>query len=117
MQGKYEVTYEGQAVGTVELTREGLYYRVYCRCRVPDNAIHRLYAGGEKIGVLMPDRGELVLDTKVAAKRLMDGSAFSLDESRLEFIPIRPGEPFSHLDKIREAKLLFRDGEWGMRMA
>ena len=114
MRGNYEVTYAGQAVGTVELSREGLYYRIICRCRVSDSEIHRLYADGEKIGVLIPDGGELVLNTKVAAKRLKEGCTFSLDENSKQFIPIRPGEAFAHLDKVRLGRLAFRDGEPGM---
>ena len=114
MEGKQEVTYQGQAVGTVEIKREGLYYRVSCRCRLVDGDIHRLYADGEKLGVLIPDRGELTLDTKVAAKRLKKGCSFSLDPNRDDFIPICPGEPFGHLDKVRDSRLVLRDGVPGL---
>ena len=114
MQKFYDVTSEGQTVGKVELEREGLYLRLRCRCRVQDNEIHRLYADGEKIGVLIPENGDLVLETKVAAKRLKEGSAFSLDDVRKIFIPIHPGEAFGHLGKLRLAKLAFREGEPGI---
>ena len=108
------MTYRERAVGTVELRREGLYWRILCRCRMVDGEIHRLYADGKKIGVLAPDRGELILETKVVAKRLRPGCAFSLDEDRREFIPIHPGEAFACLDKVRQSKLAFREGEPGM---
>lgn len=114
MEGKFDVTMGGQAVGTVEIKREVLYCRVSCRCPMVDGEIHRLYADGEKLGVLVPDRGALTLDTKVAAKRLKEGCAFTLDGQTEKFIPIRPGEAFVHLDKLRMAKLTFRDGEPGM---
>lgn len=114
MDGIFDVIRDGQAVGWVELKRDGLYCRLFCRCRVADGQIHRLYAGGEKIGVLIPDRGELVLETKVAAKRLKEGCTFSLDENRGQFIPIRSGEAFDHLGKLRLAKLSFRDGKPGV---
>ena len=114
MQKFYDVTSEGQTVGKVELERDGLYLRLRCRCRVQDNEIHRLYADGEKIGVLIPENGDLVLETKVAAKRLKEGSAFSLDDIRRTFIPIHPGEAFGHLGKLRLAKLAFREGEPGI---
>ena len=110
----YDVTYGENTVGTVQLEREGLYLRLRCRCRVQDNEIHRLYADGEKIGVLLPENGELVLETKVAAKRLKEGSAFSLDDIRRTFIPIHPGEVFGHLGKLRLAKLAVREGEPGI---
>lgn len=111
MEGQYEVFHRGQAVGTVEVIRDGLYCRLSCCCRVRDGAIHRLYAGGEKLGVLIPEEGELVLETRVAAKRLKEGCAFSLDEETGECIPIRPGEAFLHLDKLRQGRLSFRNGE------
>lgn len=116
MQGEYIVTRAGQAVGRVRLIREGLYYRIFCRCDLADGEIHRLYAGGENLGVLIPDRGELTLESKVAAKRLKPGCAFSLDENRREFIPIHPGEAFPCLEKVRQSKLAFREGEPGLFM-
>jgi hypothetical protein len=81
---------------------------------VADTEIHRLYAEGEKIGVLIPERGELILRTKVAAKRLKEGCIFSLDGKTENFIPIRPGEAFGHLDKLRSGRLAFRDGQPGL---
>jgi hypothetical protein len=110
----YDVTSEGQTVGKVELEREGLYWHLRCRCVVYDNVIHRLYADGEKIGVLIRDGGELVLDTKVAAKRLKKESTFSLEEKVRYFIPIHPGEAYGYLGKLRLSKLAFREGEPGI---
>ena len=114
MVGKYEVTLDGQAVGTAELSREGLYYRIRCRCRLKENQLYRLYADGEKVGVLAPENGEWTLITKVSAKRLRQGCVFSLDENREQFFPFRPGEVFDHLDKLRRGHLGFREGEPGL---
>ena len=110
----YNVTYADTTVGRVELEREGLYVRIRCRCRVQDNEMHRLYAGGEKIGVLIPENGDLVLETRVAAKRLKEGCTFSLEEKARNFIPIHPGEAFGYLGKLRLSKLAFREGEPGI---
>ena len=86
MENIYQVTYKGQTVGTAQVSWEGLYCRVRCRCRISDSEIHRLYGDGEKIGVLIPDRGELVLETKVPAKRWKEVPVFSLDASRGDFL-------------------------------
>ena len=110
----FDVIQGGQVVGNVEMRREGLYCRISCRCQRYDDEIHRLYADGEKIGVLIPEGEELVLETKVAAKGLKEGCSFSLDENRGNFVPIRPGEAFAHLDKVRQGRLAFRDGISGM---
>ena len=114
MDGIYEVTYRGQTVGTAEVTREGLYFRIFCRCRVNDSEIHRLYAGSEKIGVLIPEKGILTLQTRIPARKLKEGCDFSLDCNRKEFIPIRPKKHFSHLNQVRNGKLGFLDGEPGL---
>lgn len=109
-----DVTQGGQVIGRVEVRREGLYCRVFCCCQRNDADIHRLYAGGERIGVLIPEGEELVLETKVAAKRLMEGCRFSLDENGGDFIPIRPGETFSHLHKVRQGRLIYQNGIPGL---
>lgn len=114
MEGKFDVTMDGQTVGCVEVKREGLYCRLSCRCRMVGQEIQRLYAGEEKIGVLIPDNGTLVLNAKVSAKRLKPGCAFTLGESRGNFYPIRPGEAFSHLDKLRSGRLGLSDGIYGL---
>ena len=110
----YDVMYGDNTVGRVELEREGLYVHLRCRCRVQDNEIHRLYADGEKMGVLIPENGVLMLQTRVAAKRLKEGCRFSLEEKVRNFIPIHPGEAFGYLGKLRLAKLAFREGEPGI---
>ncbi len=114
MEGIYQVAYRGQTVGTAQVRREGLYCRILCRCRVRDDEIHRLYADGEKIGVLMPDRGGLILETRIPAKRLKEYPVFSLDGDGGTFIPIWSGERFSQLHMLRQGRLAFRDGEPGM---
>lgn len=110
----FDVTQSGQVVGRVEVCREGLYCRISCCCRRNDDEIHRLFAGGEKLGVLIPEGNELVLKTRVAAKRLKEGCGFSLDEKKGDFIPIRSGEPFYHLHEVRQGRLAFREENPGM---
>ena len=94
----------------MERIQEGLYYRIRCRCRVEDREVHRLYADGEKLGVLIPERGELILDTKVAVKRIKPGCKFSLAPGKEQPMYIRHGEEFTHLDKLRRGKLGFHQG-------
>lgn len=114
MEGKFDVTHDGQSVGSVEVKQEGLYCHIICRCRMVGQEIQRLYAGGEKIGVLIPENGALVLNAKVVAKRLKSGCAFTLGECRGNFFPIRPMETFEYLDKLRSGRLGFRDGIYGL---
>lgn len=114
MDGKFDVTLHGQKIGTVEVKQEGLYCRLSCRCRIVEGEIHRLWAGGEKIGVLIPEKGMLALDTKVTAKRLQNNCRFTLGEYRGNFYPICPGAPFVYLHKLRSGRLEVRDGIYGL---
>ena len=110
----FDVTYSGQVIGRVEVCREGLYCAISCRCQRQDKKIHRLYAGGEKIGVLIPEGGELVLKTRVAAKRLKEGCRFSLEENGENFLPIVQGEVFDHLHKVWQGRLGFQNDTPGL---
>lgn len=114
LEENYQVFYKGNSVGMVQVSREGLYSRLICKCRVSDSEIHRLYADEEKIGVLMPERGGLELDTKLPARRLKPGVLFSLDKNSVDFIPIIDGVCFQYLHRLRTAKLSFRDGVPGL---
>ena len=109
-----DVTWNGKTVGTVECVREGLYCRILCQCSLPGQEIRRLYAGNEKIGVLVPRNGQWVLETRIPTKRIRKGSTFTLDEPEENFYPIRPGEEFAHLDKLRKGNLGFVEGRMGI---
>ena len=112
-----DVTWKGQTVGTVECVREGLYVRIFCKCTLPDREIRRLYAGNEKIGVLIPYKDCWTLETKIPAKRIKVGSTFTLDEPGRNFYPIRPGAEFDHLDKLRSGRLIICGEQIGLAPA
>lgn len=116
MEGTFEVKLAGAVVGEAILRRQGLYTSVFCRCRAPEGKIWRLFAGTERLGVLVPQGQELVLETKVAAKRLKEGCGLTIRDSPEAgwFIPIRPGEEFSAPDRIRGGVLAYRDGVPGL---
>ena len=119
MEGRFQVTLEGVKAGEAELRREGLYTYVFCRCSAPEDKIWRLFAGKERLGVLIPRSGELVLETKVASKRLHNGCELTLrDSSELrdneQFIPIREGDKFPVPELVRRGVLAYRDGVPGL---
>lgn len=73
MEGNFEVYQNGQAVGTVALSREGLYYRFRCRCSPLTESVTRLVwkADGNvlSLGILVPVGGCFGLDTRMAIKK------------------------------------------------
>ena len=116
--------YEGkQAVGKVQVFRQGLYYRFLCRCCIPAGAVKRIWVScGEKqesLGVLVPMGDGFGLETRLPVKRLGEGElTFSL-EQKLEkpegkFVPIIPEEPFAYIERLKEAYLVKKDGQVGV---
>ena len=71
--------YKGQTqLGKVQLLKEGLYYKLCCRCRSPGDQIYRLTAavGGKQIslGILAPIGDGFGLDRRIPIKHLGEGT-------------------------------------------
>ena len=65
MEGTYEVFSAGQAVGTVQVARQGLYYQFLCQCKLTGEVMFRLImedSGGRyDLGILTPEGGAFCL--------------------------------------------------------
>lgn len=125
MEGTYEVCYGDAVCGKVQLLRQGLYFRVICRCRYPGNQVLRLYAlrdrNREMIGVVIPEGDGYVLDKKIPAKRLGSGTVRFLLSSGMgvpqgTFVPICPEEPFAYIERLKDAFLASEQGRVGIRI-
>lgn len=123
MEGCYEMHFGGRAVGKAQVDRLGLYYRFTCRCRMPGEVISRVVVrcGDVKtdLGILVPTGDGFGLDTKVAVKKLGQGSPEFLvvpnhPEVKDKFIPIKPEEPFSYIERLKDAYLARQNGQLGM---
>ena len=122
----YEVTLDGRPVGKAQLTRQGLYYHVICRCALSGKEMYRLEAFcGEKrmdLGILIPKDSSFGLDMRFPVSRLGEGEfAFRLrgkdepKESR-RFVPVKPEEPFSYLASLKDSFLEIRDAQIGVSL-
>ena len=123
MEGRYEVFRNGAPVGWAELTREGLYLRIVCRCRLPAGEMLRLWMTcGEKevdLGLCVPMGAEFGTDKRISARQCPPGKPrFSLspkdDILRGNFIPLSPEEPFRYLHRLEDAFLEKREGRIGI---
>lgn len=124
MVGCYELLMGNQAIGQVEVSREGLYYRFRARCRLSGDVIFRGTAVcGEcrqNLGIFTPvGDGEFGLDTKLPAKRFTGPEIRFLalprhGEVAGKFVPISPEEPFAYLSRLRDAYMEVRDGHVGV---
>ena len=122
MEGSYGVYLGDTQVGKLQIIQEGLYYRLICRCQVPENMVYRLFAvtesGRENLGVVVPEGDGCVLQRKIPATRLQKGSRFLLsargEEECGKFVPVYPEEPFSYIAQLGNAFLEVRNGQPGL---
>ena len=125
MEGCYEVFNGNDVVGKVQLIRQGLYYRVICRCCLSEDMVRRLYAvqenSRENLGVLVPEEDGLVLDKKIPVKRISDKTTrflLSAGDSKMrgKLVPVSPEEPFLYIDRLKSAFLETENGKVNIRI-
>ena len=119
MEGVYDIMLWDKSVGTVRVSREGLYYRFVCCCHLIEDTVCRVTAGSESLGVLIPMGEDFCLDTRLPVKRFPNGiQPFHLGPNKpvLEgkFIPIKPEEPFAYIERLKEAYLIRRGNQIGI---
>lgn len=112
--------YQGQEqIGKVRLEKQGLYYRLSCRCAVKDGMYRLTASCGEKqenLGILLPMGDGFGLDTRLPVKRLGEGEFhFRIQHnSARTFVPICPEEPFSYIERLKKSFLEIKDGQMGI---
>ena len=123
MVGTYEIRLGSSPVGQITVERQGLYYRISCRCRLPGKGMHRLIAScdgkREDLGTLVPMEGAFGLEKRIPVKRLGEGKPEFLLTSKEnvrkeKFVPVYPEEPFSYMSRLKDAYLARRDGQLGL---
>lgn len=122
----YPVVLGNENVGKIQLVKEGLYYKICCRCRLKNNSMYRLLGivgnHRENLGILIPVDGGFGLDCRIPVKHLGEGTM----EFRIQpkhdsmvsgkFVPIRAEEPFAYLQQLKESFLVYQDGQKGIRI-
>lgn len=126
MEQQYSVSLNGKPCGKVTVTRQGLYYRIRCRCLLPDNDIFRLQAAcgmtKENLGVLVPTEDRFGLTTRIPVKQLREGElTFSVIPKREpvsgHFVPILAEEPFAYISRLKKSYLQIKEGQVGIRVS
>ena len=111
-----------RTVGRAQVQRQGLYYVFTCRCSLSGDTVWRLNVScGDSqvdLGVLVPENGEFCLATRRPVKTIGEGKLlFTLKPSRegkgTKFAPIYPEEPFSYIQRLKDAFLEERNGQIG----
>ena len=115
MVGKYEILQGNKVVGTMDVSREGLYYRFRGKCGLEEAQISRVKVacGGrtENLGVLLPCNGVFLLDTKRPAKQFADTAPafFIASENEDKWLPLNENTPFPKLEALENGVFQSRD--------
>lgn len=123
MSEKYCVFLNTKEVGTVQVEKSGLYYRVSCSCQLDSKSMYNLFVSAgkkhRKLGICIPKDGRLCLETNVAIKELgEENMQFHLERrdqrGTVNFQPVVRGEPFSYLEELENAYLAEMNGLLGI---
>ena len=123
MIGTFEIMQGSSPIGKVTVERQGLYYRIRCRCSLTGEVMHHLVvSSGEKredLGTLVPFDGAFGLEKRVPVKKLGEGEPkFQLlpkhSSPNGKFYPVYPEEPFSYMSRLKDAYLEARNGQLGL---
>lgn len=123
MNGSYDIYYNEKPIGQGSIASQGLYYRIRCQCVLPKEDRYEVFVNSEdkeeNLGLLIPYKGVYCLEKSIPMKRLGQGDiTFFVREKDFKesgiFVPIEEGKPFSHMGKLRTARLQIREGKPGV---
>lgn len=122
----HEIRFGDSPVGKAQVTREGLYYHVVCRCSLSGQMMYRLeVSNGERkvdLGILVPEETGFGLETRFPVRRIGEGALSFRVRPRhggLEgrtFVPLAPEEPFAYLERLKESFLEIQNGKKGISL-
>lgn len=119
MEGTYVVNSSGQAVGSVIITKQGLFYHFCCRCKLSGEDMVRLIMEVDgtsmDLGILVPVDGCFGLNSRLSIKKHEKGKLrfylkLQKDTSTDGLVSICPQEPFRYISKLESAYLTRRNG-------
>ena len=108
--------------GFASVERQGLYYRIQCRCALTGAERIRLEVSGDlgevDLGLLVPEGKYFVLSTSVAVRRLGENLHFRVKSAHRQtpgrFVTLSEYAPFAYLTELRKAVLTSQNGEIGL---
>ena len=113
----YQIVWKGKPVGDAEVHKEGMFYRVVCKCSLPKDGTFRVIVTDGKnmcdLGICVPNGNGPVCMAHIPCRKLCGNNfSFSLrDANKTSGLPIASNRPFVHLDKLNAARLQFTNGQ------
>lgn len=125
MNEEYPIVLAGETVGSAKVKRQGLYWKICCRCKLPGEVVYKVILCCQNreadLGVLVPGPEGFEIETSLPVKKVGTGG-FSFRavprhaQVTRKFVPIYPEEPFSYLERLKEAYLEVRNGQVGVML-
>ena len=80
----FDIIMNRQVVGNARVDKEGLFYKIHCTCKVPDEAFYKIYMNDGEInrdlGICVPSGDFFVLTARVPCKQIkVESLSFSLE--------------------------------------
>ena len=113
----------GRTVGRVQTEQQGLYYKIGCRCQLPDGQLYCLKATCGKqvkeLGVCVPMGDCFGIDTAVPVKQIGEGEiqfeiACKHQHPTEEIFPVYEDVVFDYLHELPKARLRIQKGIVGI---
>lgn len=122
MNGNYPITLNGTKIGDAYVYREGLYYKIICRCHFPDNKPWRLKVYNDQkeidLGICVGTAHGRGLETRIPIKSLDRGvlsfCAYLIDRSSL--YTVCENEPFDRISQVLHMRLSVKNGRRGLEL-
>lgn len=120
----YDVFMDKKIVGHVCVTKEGLYTKFVCQCKLPDKELYRLILSccdkEIDLGICLPQGECYTVNKNVPNKRIGEGKMeFYIASKRIKcnFIPIRIDAPFSYVSELENSRFAVKNGTYGILVA
>lgn len=120
---EYSIQFAGETIGCADVERQGLYYRISCRCRLSGEVpvrIHLMHRHGETdLGLCVPMESGFGIDTRIPVKRAGEEitgfyAVASAGSSAAFFVPVSPDEPFQYISRLKDCFLSRRGDRIGV---
>ena len=115
-----EIYWEDRAIGTVNMDKEGLYYRISCACKPEHEGRYHIVICSEAacidLGLCVPNGNTYTLVTRIPIKRLKGNTLrFTLQNTGKKAvdiccIPVSADSPFPFLHKLKASRFLYKSG-------
>jgi len=119
----YNVMLNGEIVGSVCETCEGLYTIFQCQCQLPDTQIYRLhmFCGDQEtdLGVCVPVGTQYAVNKMIPSKQIANGEKvfmiipMSQDHCK-RFVPVSSDAPFAYISMLDRARLCYDNAQYGI---